>query len=69
MCPRESILSSKASSFGGIEIGSLSSKDHFFLRDPSRPSSTVVVPIDIPSASVVAPILLDGAFPINRCPS
>jgi len=62
-CPRESIWSSEPSSFGGIERGSLSSKNNLFPFDPSRlfpPSShpsTSLVP------SVVAPIVVDGAFP------
>ena len=68
-CPGESIKSSEPSSFGEIERGSLSSKDNLFPCDPSRhlpPSShpsTSLVP------SVVDPIDLDGALPVNRCPS
>jgi len=68
-CPRESMESSEPSSFGAIERGSLSSKDNLFPCDPSRPfppsshPSTSLVP------SVVAPIVLGGAFPVNHFPS
>ena len=52
----------------GIERGSLSSKDNLFPCDPSQTFSPSSHPSASPVPSVIAPIVLDGVFPISRCP-
>ena len=67
-CPGERTLSREQSSLRGIESGSLSSKDNLFPCDPSRPFPPSSHPSTSLALSVVAPIVLNGAFPVNRCP-
>jgi len=67
-CSGESICSSKPISFGGIEKGSLSFEDNLFSSDPSRPFPPSSHPSTSRVPSGVAPIVLDGAFAVNRCP-
>jgi len=68
-CPGESTQSREPISFGRIERGSISSKDNLSPCDPSRPSPSSSHPSTSIVPSVVAPIVLDGAFPVNLCSS
>ena len=68
MCPRESMEASEQSFFGGIERGNVSSKDIIFPCDPSRPFSTDVAPIDVPSALRRRPHRLGRGLPRQPFP-
>jgi len=66
-CADESIKPGEPSSFGGIERGSLTSEDTLFPCDTSRSSQLLSYPATSSMPSVVAPMVLDGAFPATRC--